>query len=467
MLFSSITFLYFFLPIVLAVYFLTPAKGRNLVLLISSLIFYGWGEPVYLIFMLLSIVVHYFLAIQIEKHLKARSAKILAIIAVVFQLGLLAYFKYADFFIGNFNAVTGLGIPLLKIALPIGISFYSFQILSYTIDVYKENTAAQRSIIKLACYVSMFPQLIAGPIVRYTDVALALDKREYSLAKIRSGVSRFMAGLGKKVILANSLGELGKIFTSASESTVLLHWLYIVSFTLQIYFDFSGYSDMAIGLGRILGFEFEENFNYPFISTSISEFWRRWHISLGSWFRDYLYIPLGGNRVKNGRWLINVLTVWLLTGFWHGAAWNFIIWGLLFALILVLEKFWLKKILKKAGRLISHLYVLLFFILSLVLFDAPDIATAWNRLMAMFGGAGLALVDSATIFHLRNYLLVILLAAIASTPVPKLLVEKIKGMPRGKIILDISEGLANILLLIISTAYLVDSSFNPFLYFRF
>jgi alginate O-acetyltransferase complex protein AlgI len=467
LLFSSITFLYYFLPIVLIVYFLTPKKGKNLVLMIASFIFYGWGEPVYLLFMLLSVGVHYVLALLIERHQGGKLAKFWLILAVTFSLALLGYFKYADFFIQNFNAVTGMSLPLLKVALPIGISFYTFQIMSYTIDVYRQDTPAQRSIIKLATYVSMFPQLIAGPIVRYVDVAAGLDEREHSFAKVRSGLRRFMVGLAKKVILANSLGELCQVFLKTSDQTVLFHWMYAVAFTLQIYFDFSGYSDMAIGLGRILGFEFLENFNYPFISKSITEFWRRWHISLSSWFRDYLYIPLGGSRVGRGRLVFNIFVVWLLTGFWHGASWNFIVWGLIFAVLLVVEKLWLASFLEKIPAWIRHVLVLLVVVLSFVVFDAPDLAGAGQRIAAMFGAGNLPWADPVTYYYLRSYGLILVLAAVCSTPLVKMAFEKLRARAWAEKALAVAEPLVSMVLLLVITGYLVDSSFNPFLYFRF
>lgn len=435
--------------------------------MIASFIFYGWGEPVYLLFMFLSITVHYLLALLIERHQERKLAKLWLVLAVAFSLSLLGYFKYSDFFIQNFNAVTGLSLPLLKLARPLGISFYTFQIMSYTIDVYRKQTPVQRSVIKLATYVSMFPQLIAGPIVRYVDVAAALDEREHNFAKVHSGLRRFVLGLAKKVILANSLGELCQIFLDTTVQTVLFHWIYALSFTLQIYFDFSGYSDMAIGLGRILGFEFLENFNYPFISKSITEFWRRWHISLSSWFRDYLYIPLGGSRVGLGRLVFNILVVWLLTGFWHGAAWNFVVWGLIFALLLIVEKLWLTRLLERAPAWLNHSFVLLIVVLSFVIFDAPSLAIAGERIGAMFGAGNLLWADTVTYYYLRSYSVVLLLAAVGSTPLIKQMVVKLQSERRIEKVLTVAEPLVSIVLLLVMTGYLVDSSFNPFLYFRF
>lgn len=467
MLFSSITFLYYFLPVTLTVYFLTPKKRKNLVLLFASLLFYGWGEPKYVAIMLLSIAVQYAFGLIIEKHRHETQAKAWLAASVAFSLGLLGYFKYMDFFIANFNAVTGLSVPLLRISLPIGISFYTFQILSYTIDVYRGDVKAQRSLVKLATYIALFPQLIAGPIVRYADVAAALESRTHSVRRMRLGLGRLMIGLSKKVLIANSLGELCALFGETQNETVLFAWMYAAAFTLQIYFDFSGYSDMAIGLGRMLGFDYMENFNYPLVSKSITEFWRRWHISLGSWFRDYLYIPLGGNRVTNRRWLFNIFAVWMLTGLWHGAAWNFVLWGLLFAVFLVLEKFWIGQRLAAAPGILSHAYVLIIVGVSFVLFDAPSLTEAVRRLGLMAGAGGIPLTDTVSLYYLRSYAVTFLLAAIGSTPWPKHVAERLRTGRIGQRTLGLAEPVVAIVLLLAITAYLVDSSFNPFLYFRF
>ena len=370
MLFSSIPFLYYFLPLVLAVYFLTPARFRNAVLLLASLIFYAWGEPKYVLLMLASILSGYGFGLLQERYRGQKGAKLVCGLSVAVSLSFLLYFKYADFFLENFNAATGLGVPLLRIALPIGISFYTFQIISYTVDVYR-GEPAQKNLIHLAAYVAMFPQLIAGPIVRYSDIAQQLEHRSHSTALAAEGVRRFLIGLGKKILIANQLGELCSVFRASDEKSVLFYWLYAVAFALHIYFDFSGYSDMAIGLGKVFGFHFLENFNYPYISASITEFWRRWHISLGTWFRDYVYIPLGGNRVGRARQLLNILVVWMLTGFWHGAAWNFVVWGLMFAVLLIMEKLWLLKPLSKC-RPLAHLYVVFFVVISFVIFNAEN-----------------------------------------------------------------------------------------------
>lgn len=467
MLFSSIPFIYYFLPIVLAVYFSVPFKFKNAVLFISSLVFYGWGEPKYLIFMLISITQGFFAAKLIEKSRKSRKAsRAILIASSVFSLGLLAYYKYADFFIENVNALTGLSLPLLKVALPIGISFYTFQILSYVIDVYRGDVEAQKSFINLGAYVAMFPQLIAGPIVRYSDIAKKLNKRSHTLSGAASGTLRFFTGLSKKILIADTLGSLVSEFKNYDDKTVLFYWIYAVAFTLHIYFDFSGYSDMAIGLGKILGFDFNENFNYPYISSSITEFWRRWHISLGTWFRDYLYIPLGGNRVSPKRHILNILIVWLATGFWHGAEWTFIFWGLLFAILLIFEKYFLLKHLKKL-KFLPHIYVMLFVILSFVLFDASSVSSALEGIRSMLLLNNLPFSDSVTLYYLKSYALVLIIGIIGATPIPKLTVNALKKSKAGNKAVSLLEPLYACAALIFCTAFLIDGSFSPFLYFRF
>ena len=467
MLFSSIPFLYWFLPCVVLLYFAAPRGLKNTVLLLSSLFFYGWGEPVYVLWMLLAIVMAYLSGLLIERFRSTlRLARIFLVLSVSFSLAMLGYFKYADFFIRNFNAVTGLSVPLLKIALPIGISFYTFQILSYTVDVYRGAVFAQKNFIDLAAYVALFPQLIAGPIVRYADVAAQLKERRHTLEKTALGMRRFLLGLGKKVLIANLLGELCSIFRESNDKSVLFFWLYAAAYALHVYFDFSGYSDMAIGLGKIFGFDFRENFNYPFISKSITEFWRRWHMSLGSWFRDYVYIPLGGNRVSAPRHLLNILVVWMLTGFWHGAAWNFVIWGLYFAGLLILEKIWLLKSLE-GKPVIGHLYVTAAVAVSFVIFDASDLQQALSYLKAMFGGSGYPLLSSEFLYYFRSYFVVFVIALFGATPLPAKLRGRIRQTAAGEHVLTIAEPLALIALLLICTAFLVDGSYNPFLYFRF
>lgn len=467
MLFSSIPFLFYFLPCVLILYLIAPKCLKNTVLLLSSLVFYAWGEPRYVIWMLLAITLGYIFGLLIERFKeKKRISKLFMILSVASSLAMLGYFKYVDFFIGNFNAITGLSIPLLKIALPIGISFYTFQILSYTVDVYRGNVAAQKNPIDLAAYVALFPQLIAGPIVRYSDVAEQLKSRTYTLEKTVLGARRFMIGLGKKILIANILGELCDTFRASDDKSVLFFWLYAVAYSLHIYFDFSGYSDMAIGLGKIFGFDFLENFNYPYISASITEFWRRWHMSLGSWFRDYVYIPLGGNRVSRLRHLFNIFVVWMLTGFWHGAAWNFIVWGLFFAVLLMVEKLWLLKYLKKS-RVLSHIYVVILIIISFVIFDASSMGQAFSYIGSMFGAGGYPLVSTEFLYYFRSYGVVLILGIIGATPLPKKLWNRIAATNIGSNIMTFAEPIALSALLLCCSAYLVDGSYNPFLYFRF
>ncbi len=465
MLFSGIPFLFYFLPVVLIIYFAVPKCLKNAVLLISSLVFYGWGEPKYVFLMIASILLGFFIGMAIDKSKTRLFKRIWLTLSVLSSIALLGFFKYADFFIDNFNAVTGLSLPLLKIALPIGISFYTFQILSYTIDVYRGNVPYQKNIINFATYVALFPQLIAGPIVRYIDVCRELEDRTHSFEKFYLGFRRFVMGLSKKVLIANIMGEVCDLFRASADKTVLFVWIYALAFALHVYFDFSGYSDMAIGLGKIFGFNFIENFNYPYISKSISEFWRRWHMSLGSWFRDYVYIPLGGNRVKFARWLFNTLVVWMLTGLWHGAAWNFVVWGLIYAVLLIAEKLFMKKVLEK-NAFLAHLYTLLFVTLGFVVFNAPNMATAGEDILLMFGLGGAPLSSDLTLYQLADNALIFALGIIGSTPLPKKIYSRLS---EGKLqsIFSFIEPLAVVLLLIVCTAYLVDGSYNPFLYFRF
>ena len=466
MLFSSIPFLYYFLPSVLILYFIVPKKLKNMVLMLSSLVFYGWGEPKYVVLMIASIVIGYFSGILIEAFSQKKLSKVFLGISVAVNLGFLAYFKYADFFIENFNAVTGLSIPLLRIALPIGISFYTFQILSYTIDVYRKDVPAQKNIINLAAYITMFPQLIAGPIVRYSDIAKQLEERTHSFENFSKGIRRFILGLGKKILIANSLGELCDVFKASDDKSVLFYWLYAVAFGLHVYFDFSGYSDMAIGLGRIFGFRFSENFNYPYISKSATEFWRRWHMSLGTWFRDYVYIPLGGNRVSKPKWFFNIFVVWFLTGFWHGAAWNFIIWGLFFAVLLIVEKVFLLKYLDKS-KVISRVYTLVAVGISFVIFNATDMKEAFSYIGGMFGAGDLPLVSTEFFYYLKSFAVTLVIGIIGATPIVKKAVEKIFENSKISKFIWVLEPVGLVALLAVMTAYLVDGSFNPFLYFRF
>ena len=467
MLFSSIPFLYYFLPLVLAVYFLTPRAGKNAVLFLSSLLFYAWGEPKFCIFMLLSILQGYVFGRLIEKHAQNKKrSKLFLTASVALSLALLAYCKYADFFLSSVNAVTGLSFKLLHVTLPIGISFYTFQILSYVVDVYRGEVPAQKSFLKLGTYIAMFPQLIAGPIVRYADIAPQLDSRQTTLEDVSSGACRFVIGLSKKVLLANVLYELITAFQQSRDLSVLYFWLYAVSFALQLYFDFSGYSDMAIGLGRIFGFRFQENFNYPYISGSITEFWRRWHISLGSWFRDYVYIPLGGNRVSKAKWLRNILVVWMLTGLWHGASWNFVLWGLGFAILLVAEKLVYGRLLQRT-HVLKHVYTLLLVTLSFVLFNADSVSEAVSQLGAMFGAGGLPLVSTEGVYYLKSYAGTFLFAAIGATPLVSNAISRFGKTRFGAQALTVLQPLVMLALLAACTAFLVDGSFNPFLYFRF
>jgi len=475
MVFSSIPFLYFFLPLTLIVYALCPKKIKNAALLVFSLLFYWWGEPKYVLLMAFTVTFCYFAGIIIENRRTAPKGKLLLSFSVAVPLGLLALFKYADFLLGTVNSLTGADIPLLKLTLPIGISFYTFQAISYLIDVYRGDVPAQKNYISLATYITLFPQLIAGPIVRYTTVAEDLDSRKHTLRNISDGIFRFVIGLGKKVLIANLLGSFCTAYRESAEPSVVFAWLYAVSFALQIYFDFSAYSDMAIGMGKILGFRFLENFNYPFISKSITEFWRRWHISLGSWFRDYVYIPLGGNRVSAGRHIFNILVVWMFTGFWHGAAWNFIIWGLYFAVLLTVEKFFLGKFLKKS-KVLAHVYTLFFVLISFVLFNAADMKTAVSDIGSLFGAGGLPLVSKEAVYYLRNFAVLFVCGIVGATPIVATTARKLfatdganaEGKSRTWIAVSaVLETLFVVAMLVLVTAWLVDGSFSSFLYFRF
>ena len=508
MLFSSISFLYYFLPCVLIVYFIAPTKLKNVWLLLASLFFYGWGGVDFLALMMIMIGVGYAAGLLIERYVhrcsptgaqnvdsddrsnantginadksiggapKKNIGHLIFGCSIVIFVVTLVYFKFAPVF-------------------PIGISFYTFQIMSYLVDVYRGEVPAQRNFVNFAAYASMFPQLVAGPIVRYTDVAKQLEKREHNPDHVAYGIRRFMCGFGKKVLIANQLGELCDIFRASGDKSVLFYWMYAAAFMFHIYFDFSGYSDMAIGLGKLFGFDFMENFNYPYISKSITEFWRRWHISLSSWFRDYVYIPLGGNRVSKKRWFFNIFVVWALTGLWHGAAWNFIAWALGFAILLVVEKLWLLPLLEQlenrvrkndeaaaygngAGKIdlaglvilngVRHMYVLLLVALSFVMFNAQGIQDGISYIMSMFGAGDLPFTSAETMYYLRSYAVMFVLAAIGSTPIPKKLLVRIKANCIGERVVNLLEPVVLVGLLMVITAYLVDGSFNPFLYFRF
>lgn len=460
MLFSSISFLYYFLPAVLVVYFAVPRGLKNGVLLLASLVFYGWGEPKYVLLMAAAILAFYLYGLAIGRIKSRRGQKGWLTAAVVTGILLLTVFKYADFFIGSFAAVTGLSLPLLNLALPIGISFYTFQCMSYVVDVYRGDARPQKNLIHFGAYVALFPQLIAGPIVRYVDIARELEARRTTWENVLAGARRFLIGLSKKILLANQLGLLTEIFRDSAEKSVLFCWMYAIAFALHIYFDFSGYSDMAIGLGRIFGFHFQENFNYPYLSKSVAEFWRRWHMSLGTWFRDYVYIPLGGSRVSRLRWVFNILTVWMLTGLWHGASWNFVVWGLLFAALLLIEKS--VPALQKLPDALRHGYVLFCVVISFVIFNAADLAQAGQDLAGMFGLGGLPLATAETLYYLRSYAVIFLLGFVGATPLPKALAARLPDK-----LAAVLEPAALTGLLLVCTAYLVDGSFNPFLYFRF
>ena len=463
MVFSSLLFLYAFLPVCLLLYFLVPGlTGKNIVLLCASLVFYAWGEPVYVFLMLAVAALNWGFGLLLGKK---RSKGLLAL-CVALNLASLVVFKYAGFLVENCNALFGTALRDPQISLPIGISFYTFQALSYSVDVYRKDVGAQRSYWKFLLYVSMFPQLIAGPIVRYAEIAPQLDERETTFEDIAAGAGRFVIGLSKKVLLANVLYGLITAFQESKDLSVLYYWLYAVSFTLQLYFDFSGYSDMAIGLGRIFGFHFSENFDYPYISGSITEFWRRWHKSLGSWFRDYVYIPLGGNRVSNAKWLRNIFIVWMLTGLWHGASWNFVLWGLGFAVLLVAEKLLYKERLEKT-HVLKHVYVLLFVTLSFVLFNASSVKEAASQIGAMFGADGLPLVSAESLYYAKSYAVTFLIAAVGATPVCKNMICRLAQTKSGARAMTVLQPAWLLLLLAACTAFLVDGSFNPFLYFRF
>ena len=465
MVFSSLTFLYAYLPIVLAVYFLVPMRWRNLVLLIVSLFFYGWGESVYVLVMIASIIINWIFGNAIAKRRDSEREKAKKILAacMVFNLVLLGFFKYFDFLAENLIA---LGIHLLRplhLGLPIGISFYTFQTMSYPIDLYRKETDPQKSLVSFGAYVCMFPQLIAGPIVRYTDIARQLNKRTITTEGFYQGVLRFMTGLCKKVLLANSAGQVyeGIAALSVSQQSSLTAWIGAVCYTFQIYFDFSGYSDMAIGLGKMLGFDFLENFNYPYISKTITEFWRRWHMSLSFWFRDYVYIPLGGNRNGLQRQLINIMIVWLLTGFWHGASWNFVLWGVFYGIVLILEKLFLLKWLNKAPAFAGHVYTMILVILNWVIFANTDIMKGFSFIGMMFGSTG-TFANGYTLYYLRDNLVLLFVCILACTPIAKTKLNPLNHKA-GRVLIPV----LTVLALFVCTAFIVDASYNPFLYFRF
>ncbi len=470
MVFSSVIFLFRFFPFFFLVYYLVPRRAKNLVLFLGSLFFYAWGEPVYVLLMLFSTVVDYTHGRLLERFRGKAAAKGILLSSVIINLFILCFFKYADFLVQTVNSLTGLSLPLLNLPLPIGISFYTFQTMSYTIDVYRGEAKVQRNLLNFGVFVTMFPQLIAGPIVKYRDVEERLHRRSVTLPDISAGLKRFCVGMAKKVLLANNMGELWT-FVSAKdfgELGMLTAWLGIVAFGFQIYFDFSGYSDMAIGMGRMLGFGFPENFNYPYISASVTEFWRRWHISLGSWFREYVYIPLGGNRRGLPRQLFNILVVWMLTGIWHGAGWNFLLWGLWFALALMLEKLFLGKVLAWLPRAVGILYTLCVSIGGWVLFalETPEGILGYFRAMAGMAGG---VLDSTFLYLGRQNAVLLLIALAASTPLPHMLGERISKSRTGvgMALYSLGGKIIPAALLLLSIAGIVEASYNPFLYFRF
>ena len=457
MLFSSITFLFYFLPILLIIYFIVPKKFKNLVLFIFSLFFYFYGEPKYGFLLLLSCIINYIMGSLIDKHRKY--GKIFLIIALVYDIGSLLYFKYLDFFIENINNIFKSEIPLFHIIMPIGISFFTFQTVSYVVDIYNKKVESSKSFLNFATYICLFPQLVAGPIVRYETIASELKNRESNFDTFALGVKRFTIGLAKKVLIANLLGEMCTSLADLPNSSVMSYVFQAVGYTLQIYFDFSGYSDMAIGLGLFFGFHFLENFNYPLVASSITDFWRRWHISLSSFFRDYVYIPLGGNRVSLLKWIRNIFIVWFLTGFWHGASWNFILWGLYFAIILVLEKKIYGKYLNNT-KILKYIYTIVLVVISFVIFNSQSLNDIKIFLSSMFGLNNLPLINTETLYYIRSYLVLLIIAIIASTPLLKVIGNKFKKI-------EFLEPVIYIGIIILVTAYLVDTSFNPFLYFRF
>lgn len=464
MVFSSILFLFTYFPVVLSIYYIVPAKWRNLWLFAANLVFYGWGEPVYILLMILSITINYMSGILIDKHRENKQiAKRVLIFNTVINLSLLAYFKYFDLIAETLSLLPFLDIATKGLSLPIGISFYTFQTMSYPIDVYRGDASVQKNFISFGTFVALFPQLIAGPIVRYKDIADQLNFRSNDIEQFASGVRRFVIGLAKKVLIANNVGMLWDIYTAANaELTVFGSWLAIIAFTLQIYYDFSGYSDMAIGLGRMLGFEFLENFNYPYVSRSITEFWRRWHISLGSWFRDYVYIPLGGNRCGKLKQYRNIFIVWGLTGIWHGASWNFLMWGLYFGVLLMIEKSFLLEKIEKLPNVVGHFYTLFLVIISWVIFQLTSVADIVMFIKTMFGFGEFGLYIASDFYFFSSYALILGLGIVFSTPIPKNLYNKLS--PK---LTSVLTPILIALVLIVSTAYLVDATYNPFLYFRF
>lgn len=471
MVFSSVLFIFRFLPVFLICYFAAPRRMKNVILLLGSLFFYAWGEPVYVFLMLFSTCMDFVLGKLIGANRGRPAAKIFLVTSIVINLLVLGFFKYADFLLQSINMILGTEIPLLHPGLPIGISFYTFQTMSYTIDVYRGESKVQKNLLDFAVFVTMFPQLIAGPIVKYRQVEGSLHTRTVDIAEISEGAKRFVTGLAKKVLIANGIGELWKQISEMEYSgmSMLTAWIGIIAFAFQIYFDFSGYSDMAIGLGHIMGFKFPENFNYPYISASVSEFWRRWHISLGSWFREYVYIPLGGNRKGRGRQIFNIFIVWMLTGIWHGAGYNFVLWGLWFALFLILEKVFLEKILSALPKLVGRIYTWLVVIFGWVLFALDTPSQSFLYIRALLGLEGGAVFDGQALFLLGEYAVLFAVAAVSSTPLVNIIVNNVKSRRNGYsvAVYRFCEKLFIPALLILSIAFIVEASYNPFLYFRF
>lgn len=466
MLFSSVSFIFAFLPLTVIIYFLVPYKLKNFVLFIASLMFYFLGEPAYTPLFIFSALLNYGVGIIIGKQSKQSSQKAILIIGLIINILLLGAFKYTDFLITSVNGIFNISIPLAKLALPVGISFFTFQGVSYIIDVYRKDAQPQKSFVNFAAYLCMFPQLIAGPIVRYSDIFDQIDPkhRRVTLEAFGEGAARFSVGLAKKVLIANRLGELHMALMGAASSSVLGFWISAAAYAMQIYFDFSGYSDMAIGLGKIFGFTYPENFNYPFIAKSITDFWRRWHMTLGGWFRDYVYFPLGGNRVKTSRYIFNIFVVWSLTGLWHGAAWTFVVWGLFFGVFLSLEKLFLLKPLQKLPVL-GWAYTQFLVLISFVIFSSSSMSGAFSQIKAMFFGAGLPFASYETLYYLKSYLILLIIAFIACTPLFKKIGEWLqKRFPTFDAILS---PVCLMALFVVSVAFLIDGSYNPFLYFRF
>lgn len=472
MVFSNLVFLFIFLPAVLFLYYLSPKAGKNYILLLASLLFYAWGEPVYVLIMLGSICMNYLFARLLDQGKNAFQRKFWLVVSIIANLFVLGIFKYAGFFMENVNKLFHTVFPVPEIALPIGISFFTFQAMSYVIDVYRKDAVLQKNLFDLALYISLFPQLVAGPIVRYQTVADQITDRIHDWALFESGVKRFLIGLFKKVLIANPIGLVAdEIFAlSGGDLSTGTAWIGVMAYALQIYFDFSGYSDMAIGLGRMFGFKFLENFNYPYIAQSVTDFWRRWHISLSSWFRDYVYIPLGGNRVRPWKIYCNLFIVWTLTGFWHGASWTFLVWGFYYGVLIALERLFLGKLLAKLYRPLRHLYLLFIVMISWVFFRADDFSYSFDYIQTLFGFGQGALFDNRTLYYLNDYFWLILLGMVVATPiVPWLGKQMEKYMPSfyHSIVFQVLQTAVFMILFAGVIMMLVNSTYNPFIYFRF